>query len=157
MPGSHTSATDEMLATERLSELISAKRRILGQLRDVGQRQTDLAASGDIGSLLSLLGAKQQLISALQQLETALRPHYTEDPDKRHWPSPQQRAACAQQASECNALLEEILSFEKLGAEKITARRNEVAEQLQQVHAAAQVRNAYAAQRQTVNSHSPIV
>jgi hypothetical protein len=146
-----------MLTTERLSELISSKRRILGQLRDIGQRQNDLAASGDIGSLLSLLGAKQQLIAALQELETALRPHYAEDPDKRQWLSPQRRSACAQQASECNALLEEILSFEKLGAEKITVRRNEVAEQLQQVHAAAQVRSAYEAQRRTAHSHSPIV
>jgi hypothetical protein len=136
-----------MLTTEQLSELIGSKRRILGQLRDIGQRQTELAASGDIGSLLSLLGAKQQLISALQELESALRPHYAEDPDRRQWQSPQHRAACAQQASECNALLDEILSFEKLGAEKMTARRNEVAEQLQQVHAAAHVRNAYEAQR----------
>jgi hypothetical protein len=143
-----------MLTTERLSELISSKRRILGQLRDIGQRQIDLAASGDIGSLLSLLGAKQQLISSLQELETALRPHYAEDPDKRQWESPQHRAACAQQASECNALLEEVLSFEKVGAEKLTARRNEVAEQLQQVHAAAQVRSAYEAQRRTMSANT---
>ena len=146
-----------MLTTERLSELITAKRRILGQLRDIGQRQTDLAASGDVGSLLSLLGAKQQLISALQDLETSLRPYYAEDPNKRQWPSPEHRAACAQQASECNALLEEILSFEKLGAEKLAARRNEVAQQLQQMHAAAQVRSAYEAQRRTANAHSTSV
>jgi hypothetical protein len=143
-----------MLTTERLSELISSKRRILGQLRDMGQRQIDLAASGDIGSLLSLLGAKQQLISALQDLESALRPHYAEDPEKRQWQSPEHRAACAQQASECNELLEEILGFEKLGAEKMTARRNEVAQQLQQVHAATQVRSAYEAQRRTTSANT---
>jgi hypothetical protein len=138
-----------MLTTEGLFELISTKRAILAQLREIGQRQTELAASGDIGSLLSLLGAKQSLIAALHDLETALRPHYAEDPEKRVWRSAQERAACARQANECNDLLEDILRLEKLGAEKITARRNEVAEQLQQAHAASQVRNAYEAQRRT--------
>jgi flagellar biosynthesis/type III secretory pathway chaperone len=138
-----------MLTTERLSELISTKRAILTQLRDIGQRQTDLAASGDIGSLLSLLGAKQSLIATLQDLEAALRPHYAEDPENRPWRSAQQRAACAQQASECNALLEDILRLERLGAEQMTVRRNEVAEQLHQVHASSQVRSAYEAQRRT--------
>jgi flagellar biosynthesis/type III secretory pathway chaperone len=136
--------------TERLAQLISTKRAILTQLREIGQRQTDLAASGDIGSLLSLLGAKQSLIATLQELETALRPHYAEDPEKRSWRSAQERVACAQQASECNALLEDILRLEKLAAEKMAVRRNEVAEQLQQVHAASQVRNAYEAQRRTM-------
>lgn len=139
-----------MLTTERLAQLISTKHAILTQLREIGQRQTDLAASGDIGSLLSLLGAKQSLIATLQELETALRPHYAEDPEKRPWRSAQERVACAQHASECNALLEDILRLEKLAAEKMTARRNEVAEQLQQVHAASQVRNAYEAQRRTM-------
>jgi hypothetical protein len=90
----------------------------------------------------------------LQDLETALRPHYAEDPDQRQWQSTQHRAACAQQASECNSLLEEILSLEKVGAEKLTARRNEVAEQLQQVHATAQVRSAYEAQRRTTGANT---
>jgi flagellar biosynthesis/type III secretory pathway chaperone len=139
-----------MLMTERLAQLISTKRAILTQLREIGQRQTDLAASGDIGSLLSLLGAKQSLIATLQELETALRPHYAEDPEKRSWRSAQERVACAQHASECNALLEDILRLEKLAAEKMAVRRNEVAEQLQQVHAASQVRNAYEAQRRTM-------
>lgn len=141
-----------MLTTERLTELISTKRAILAQLRDIGQRQTDLAGSGDIGSLLSLLAAKQSLISTLQDLETALRPHYAEDPERRLWRSAQERAACAQQAAECNALLEDILRLEKLGAEKMTARRNEVAAQLQQVHAASQVHSAYEAQRRTTTN-----
>ena len=52
-------------------------------------------------------------------------------------------------ATECNALLEEIVSLEKRGAEQMDARKNEVAEQLQQVHAASHVRNAYQAQRRS--------
>ena len=138
-----------MHPTERLAELIRKKHHVLVQLRDVGQRQTDLVTSGDIASLLKLLAAKQQLISALHGLERELTPYYAEDPDRRQWPSPQDRAQCAQQAAECNALLEDVVRLEKLGAEKLTMRRNEVADQLQQVHAATHVRSAYEAQRRS--------
>jgi hypothetical protein len=133
--------------TGRLAALIGKKRQVLSQLRDVGHRQTDLINHGDTGSLLKLLAAKQLLISTLQSVERELTPYYAEDPDRRRWASPQDRANCAQQAAECNALLEEIVQLEKHGAEMMTERRNEVAEQLEQAHAAAHVRNAYQAQR----------
>jgi hypothetical protein len=133
-------------STEQLASLIAKKHEVLVQLRAVGTKQTDLVASGEIGGLLKLLAAKQQLISGLQQLERELKPYYTADPDQRIWRSPEERARCAKQAAECNALLEEIVRLEKVGAEKMDARKNEVAQQLQQVHAAAHVRNAYQAQ-----------
>ena len=136
-----------MQTTEQLAELIRKKHDVLARLRDVSQRQTELVACGDIASLLKLLAVKQQLISALQLLERELAPYYAEDPERREWPSPDERTRCAKQAGECNAMLEEIVQIEKLGAEKLMARRNEVAEQLQQVHAAAHVRSAYEAQR----------
>ncbi len=138
-----------MGSTEQLAELVRRKHRVLAQLRDLGRRQTDSIDCGDIGSLMTLLAAKQQLISVLQGLEGKLKPYYAEDPDRRVWHSAQDRAACAQQAADCNSLLEQIVHLEKLGAEKMTDRRNEVAEQLKQVHAAAQVRTAYEAHRRS--------
>jgi hypothetical protein len=136
-----------MRSTEQLTELIRKKRQVLVQLRDIGRRQMELVNGGDIAALLALLGTKQQLIAGLQTLEQQLTPFYAEDPDRRAWPSPQQRAECARQSAECNTLLEEIVGLEKAGTEKMTARRNEVAEQLQQAHAATQVRSAYEANR----------
>jgi hypothetical protein len=136
-----------MHSTEKLSELIQRKHSVLVQLRDFGRRQADLVTSGDIAALLALLGTKQQLIVGLQKLERELTPFYAEDPERRVWASPQARARCAQLAAECNAILEEIVGLEKVGAEKMTVRRNEVAQQLQQVHAATQVRSAYEANR----------
>lgn len=136
-----------MNSTVQLAELVRRKHQVLMQLREIGRRQIDLANSGDIASLLNLLATKQQLIAGLQTLEHELTPYYAEDPNGRVWNSPQDRADCAQRVIECNALLEEIVRLEKLGAEKITDRRNEVAEQLQQVHSATQVRGAYEAHR----------
>jgi hypothetical protein len=134
-------------STERLAELIDQKREALIQLRGVGEQQSDMISQGDTTSLLKLLAVKQQWISMLQRLERELAPFYTEDPERRAWRSPQDRARCAQQAAECNALLDEIVQLEKHGAEVMTTRRNEVAQQLEQAHAAAQVRTAYQAQR----------
>jgi hypothetical protein len=136
-----------MQSTKRLAELISDKRQVLVQLRDIGERQNDIVSAGDIGTLLKLLSTKQQLISALQALEHELKPYYGQEPDRRAWQSADERASCAQQAAECNALLEEVVRLEKRSADRLTARRNEVAQQLQQVHAASHVRSAYEAQR----------
>ena len=136
-----------MQTTEQLAELIRRKHQVLVQLLDVGRRQADLVSGGDIAALIALLAAKQQLIGTLQALERELTPYYAEDPDRRIWQSPQERAECARKAADCNALLEEIVRLEKMGAEKMTVRRNDVAEQLQQVHAATQVRSAYEANR----------
>jgi hypothetical protein len=133
--------------TKRLAELIHRKHQVLVQLRDVGLRQSSLIASGDTGTLLKLLAAKQHLIAALGSVERDLTPYYSQDPESRLWSSPEDRARCARQAVECGALLEQIVDLEKSGAETMAARRNEVAEQLQQVHAAVHVRSAYEAQR----------
>jgi hypothetical protein len=138
-----------MRTTDQLAELIRCKHQVLLQLRDLGQRQAELVAAGDTGSLLKLLAVKQRLIAAIQALERDLAPYYEEDPEQRSWPTADSRQRCAQQAAECNALLQEIVRLEKASAEAMTVRRNEVAEQLHQVHAAAHVRSAYEAQRHT--------
>jgi hypothetical protein len=136
-----------MHSTVQLAQLVRRKHGVLTQLRETGRRQMELVSSGDISALLKLLAAKQQLIGSLQAVEQELTPYYAEHPDARTWTSPQERANCAQQVAECNALLDEIVRLEKLGAERITIRRDEVAEQLQQVHSATQVRGAYEANR----------
>jgi hypothetical protein len=136
-----------MHSTERLAGLVRKKLEVLTHLREAGRRQIEIVSSGDIGSLLNLLAAKQQLIAALQAVEKELTPYYAENADARTWSSPQERASCAQRVTECNALLEEIVQLEKLGADRITERRDEVAEQLQHVHSATQVRGAYEANR----------
>jgi hypothetical protein len=139
----------EMLnhSTERLADLIRSKHQVLVQLRDVGLRQSGFVASGDNTSLLTLLAAKQHLISVLQGLERELAPYMSEDPRARIWRTPEDRARCARQAAECNLLLEEIVQLEKAGADQMTARRNEMADQLERFHAATHVRSAYEAQR----------
>jgi hypothetical protein len=134
-------------STEQLAALIAKKHDVLMQLRAIGIRQSDLVANGEIAALLKLLAAKQQLINRLQELEHSLKPFYETDPDKRAWRTAEARARCASQASECNAMLEEIVQLEKLGAEKMNDRKNEVAQQLQHVHAAAHVRSAYQTQQ----------
>jgi hypothetical protein len=138
-----------MQSTERLAELVRDKHRVLVELREMGRRQSDLVEVGDIASLLSLLAAKQQQIGLLQALENQLTPYYAEHPDRRVWTSPQARAECARQAAECNALLEQIVELEKVGAEKMALRRDAVAEQLRQIHAAAHVRSAYETHRRS--------
>jgi flagellar biosynthesis/type III secretory pathway chaperone len=139
-----------MSSTDQLAELIRKKHQVLMQLREVGRRQSDLVSGGEIAALLKLLAGKQHLISALQEIERELKPYYAQNPETRVWRSPVDRAQCSQLAGECNELLKEIVAMEKHGAEQMDARKQEVADQLQQVHAASHVRSAYQAQRRSI-------
>ena len=80
------------LTTTRLADLIAKRRRCLEQLLELGKRQADLIAVGNMADLMRLLAAKQQLIAALQSLEKELAPFHDEDPDSRRWSSPEERA-----------------------------------------------------------------
>jgi flagellar biosynthesis/type III secretory pathway chaperone len=136
-----------MLSTKTLAELIRRKHDVLVQLCEVGRRQERIVDEGETTTLLQLLSAKQTMIASLQQVEREMAPYQIEDPDARVWTTAEERARCAQQAAECNQLLEQIVAMEKHSADRMTARRNEVAAQLQHVYAAGQARDAYAANR----------
>ena len=131
------------LSTVRLAQLISQRRRCLVQLRDLGQRQAALIDDGETAALMPLIAAKYQLIEALQRIEAALGPFQAEDPEQRVWESPAARAACAADAEAGRRLLEEVMEYERANERRMTARRDEVARQLQQVVDATQVRQAY--------------
>lgn len=141
-----------MHSTEQLATLIWRKHQVLVQLCKLGRRQEDLIASGETALLLRLLAAKQSLIAALQETERDLAPYHGEDPEQRKWATPDARAKCATLADECNAMLRDIVAIEQQGADTMTARRNEIANQLQRVHTATQVRGAYESQRRPKTS-----
>ena len=136
-----------MPSTKTLAELIHRKHEVLVRLCDIGRQQVRLIDDGETSTLLQLLSAKQNMISSLQQLEREMAPYQAEDPETRVWPNPADRALCAAQAEECNQMLEQIVAMERNSADRITARRNEVAAQLKHIYAATQARDAYSAHR----------
>lgn len=139
------------LSTRNLAKLVAEKYNVLSKLRDVGQQQMGLAGEGQVAQLLELLGTKQQLIVELQIVESELEPYRAEDPEVRQWDSLAARAACKKQAEECNQLLSEVVYLEKQSEDKMIARRNQVADQLQRAYSADQARGAYA----THQAHKP--
>lgn len=132
-----------MASTENLSKLISQKLQVLTQLRQVGLRQGQLVAAGDVAALLKLLGAKQQLLAGLQKLERAMAPYHDQDPELRVWASPDHRAACAAEATQCKTLLAEIVAMEREHEQAMVVRRDEVAEQLRHAQSAQAATSAY--------------
>lgn len=133
--------------TEKLADLISKRHRCLLQLRDLGQKQAQLIAQGDMGHLLRLLGAKNQLIVAVQTIEQELTPFHAQNPEDRAWPTEQARAQSAQQAAQCQQLLKEVMQLEEQNEKEMTTRRDHVASQLQAAQAASTARGAYQAQQ----------
>ena len=133
------------LTTDNLADLIEKRHRCLLQLRDLGHKQAELIASGQMGPLLRLIGAKNQLIAALQSVEQGLAPYHAEDPDQRNWPTKEARDRCAQLADACQRLLSELMELERQNEQNIIQRRDQVASQLQAAQAADAARGAYQA------------
>ncbi len=131
------------LPTDILIQLVRARHSCLVQLRDLGQRQMELIDQGNVTGLLDLLAIKQKPLSDIQRVEKALDPYRTQDPEKRQWPSADQRAACARLVEECNKILKEIVAHEKRCEETMTRKRDDTALELQRLRAAGQAHGAY--------------
>lgn len=130
--------------TDRLAHLIAQRLQRLTQLRDLGLRQSELIASGELAALLRVLAAKHQIIAAVQAIEHELAPFHDQDPAGRQWPSPEARGKCAQQAEQCRSLIDEVMQLERDNERQMIARQREVAGKLQSVNTARKARTAYA-------------
>jgi len=130
-------------STTDLAEFVDKRHRCLLQLRDLGHKQAEWIAAGEMGPLLRLIAAKNQLISALQSIEQGLAPYHDQDPEQRSWSTPEARVQCAQQAEACQRLLSEVMELERQNEQNMIARRDHVASQLQTAQAAGTARGAY--------------
>lgn len=129
--------------TDRLYDLIRAKRSCLRQLHEISRRQQDLIGTGDMPRLLDLLAVKQRMIDQLQRVERALDPFRAEPPEARRWRSEELRRQCAEEVRQCDQLLAELLAAEKRCEAELTRRRDEAAQRLQGVHRADHARQSY--------------
>ena len=130
-------------STDNLARLIAQKRQFLELLARLAHAQADLIDSADMTRLLPVLGAKQQLLAQMQQLEQGLAPFRDDDPDQRQWASAAAREACRQDAQRCEQLLAEIMVLERQGEAEMIRRRDETARRLEEMESSARVHNAY--------------
>ena len=131
------------LETDRLAVLIEQKHQALIQLRDLARRQAGLIEMGEMSQLLSLLAAKQRLLTQVQALERALDPFRSQDPETRIWRSPALRQQAAHTTSRSESLLAEVMLIEKQSEATMVQRRDKTADQLQTATHATHVRKAY--------------
>jgi hypothetical protein len=131
--------------TARLAELIAAKLQLVELVARLGRRQLELIERGEIEALMKLLVSKQTVLASLMQVERQLDPFRNEDPERRQWPSLEERARCQQQAERCNAQLAEALELERQAEAAMLRRRDTAAESMAAAESATQARWAYAA------------
>lgn len=130
-------------AAQQLAAGIAQKHQVLTHLAALSRRQLELAAEHDWTGLMKLLAAKSRLIDVLRQVDRALDPFRTEEPDARSWPDAAQREQCRQQSAECAALLAEVMALEQQSEKLLVERRDAAAQQLQGMHVAAAAYETY--------------
>ncbi|MHB8902361.1 MAG: hypothetical protein ACYC6Y_26680, partial [Thermoguttaceae bacterium] len=119
------------METDTLFELIRQKRDLLLSLRNMGRRQLELVAEGEMASLLDVLAEKQRVLGSLQRVERGLDPFRNQDPDSRIWRNAEARAGCSRLLDECQSLLRETVEQERQSEAALTVRRDEAAVRLQ--------------------------
>jgi hypothetical protein len=134
----------DALDTNRLAQLIAAKRQVLELLGQLSRRQLALIDEGAMSDLLKLLASKQTVLSQLQLLERKLDPFRAEDPERRSWRSPDERAQCQAAIAACEALLADAVRLEKQSEQAMLLRRDRAALALEEVQASADAQHAYA-------------
>jgi flagellar biosynthesis/type III secretory pathway chaperone len=132
-----------MNSTETLANLIAQKLQLLELLARLSRAQAELIDGGDMTRLLPVLGAKQQLLAQMQQLEPALAPYRDENPELRVWASPAARDRCRANAERSEQLLAEIMLLERQGEAEMVRRRDEAARRLEEVEVGSQAHSAY--------------
>ena len=135
-----------MSDTQQLAEMIRQRHECLSQLAYIGHRQVELIDAGDMATLLSLLSAKQRLLTKLQDVERRLEPFRDQQPEERVWSNPAEREACARQSAECGRLLGEVFQLEQRSTGNLQKRRDDTARRLLTLHTAHEARGAYTAQ-----------
>lgn len=131
--------------TDRLLELVAARHACLAQLVALGQRQLEMIEADDFATLLRVLSAKQHLLGDLHRLERELDPFRQQLPEARRWRDVRRRDRCAELIAQCRSLLGQIVGQEQDSERALVRRRDEAAQRLQGLHAAADTIGAYAA------------
>lgn len=131
--------------TDLLLDRIDRKHHVLAELCELGRRQMALIDRQDMSELLTLLSAKQHLLSALHTIERQLDPFRGQAPEQRRWRSPAERSRCGQLLDRCEALLAEIVEQEKQSEHQLRRHRDNIADRLHGAHSAGVARNAYVA------------
>jgi hypothetical protein len=134
----------DILPTDRLADLINAKRDLLEQLRQLARQQNEHIAAGEMSTLINVLAAKEMLLRNLFAVERQIDPFRQEDPEQRIWRNPEARRRCQVVAERCESLLAELMLLEKQSETDLQRRRDETAKRLDLAHSALEARRAYA-------------
>lgn len=131
------------LSTESLFELIESKLHLLIEMQAMSLTQADLVTQHDMTSLMTLLSRKQELMSALGDVQSELARFQDQDPGLRIWLSPGRRTDCKDMVARCDQLLQELIVMEDRSLNSMNLQRESVAAQLQQNIDACTIQNAY--------------
>jgi hypothetical protein len=142
------------LGTTRLMELAEQKLHLLTQLRELSLAQCQLAEERSSDELLSLLSRKSQTIEVLQQIQDALTPFQSQEPDSRRWGSESERDRCRTMFAQSEKLIDEILVIDNQTLSEMSLQRDLIGQQLSQFTSAEAIHDAYSGFRTDNDVHS---
>jgi len=137
------------LSTGRLAALVSKKALLVQELHKLVNKQQQMIYDQEV-DLIPLLAVKQRVLETLQEVDRAMDPFRSQDPDNRQWPSVATRQLCREEADQCEAIFRQILLIENDCTQVLQQQQEKTRQQLQGSVVAGQASRAY--QQSTRNS-----
>jgi hypothetical protein len=130
---------------EQVLRTLNEEAELCVRLAELRARQRQLIDAGEAEPLLDVLADKQQAIAQVGRIENQLRPLKADWTERRRHFRPAQRVAIGDALSRVRSLLEELIARETEDAEALAARKDEVADELQQFDCKRRLGTAYGA------------
>lgn len=119
------------------------RRDSFAELLDLSQEQLQLIESDDYAQLLAILGRKQRILGRLEEIHRLHPRLAAEWKQYRDRLAPAARAECDRCLAETERLLEQLMTQEREGTDRIAERRQQTRTELQSVTEGARAHQAY--------------
>jgi hypothetical protein len=142
------------LSTNRLAALVTQKALLVQELHKLVNKQQQMIYNQEV-DLIPLLAVKQRVLETLQEVDRAMDPFRTQDPDRRQWTSLDARQACRHEADQCEAIFRQVLLIEHDCTQALQQQQEKTRQQLQGSVAAGQATRAYQQSTRGNHHHPP--
>jgi Mg2+ and Co2+ transporter CorA len=136
----------EPVQAEKLISLLTQQRDLYQRLQQLAEQQRSLIASDRPESLLNVLKERQTLVGKLAQLNMQLAPYRRNWHETYNGLSDEVRQQAGKLLEEINGMLQTILSADREDSALLSARKQVIANELNDVSGGRKVNAAYAQQ-----------
>ncbi len=143
MPALKKTPVVEVSVSQVLMDILTRQHELYQQLSALAAKQSELVRSGDTNTLMSVLGARQNILEQLSPLDQQLQPYRATWDENLSAMTPDNRAKAQKLMAEVQQMLAAILKQDEEDRQSLMAQKEDVGAQIGQTVTGVQLNKAY--------------